>query len=48
MFGLGRKAKLQRAIDYVEIYEGALVVTYANTEYGLANVDEFFAVGFAD
>lgn len=38
----------QRTAPFVEIYERALDVEYANTEYALSNVDEFFAVGYAD
>jgi tetratricopeptide (TPR) repeat protein len=38
----------QRTAPFVEIYERALDVGYANTEYALSNIDEFFAVGYAD
>jgi tetratricopeptide (TPR) repeat protein len=32
----------------LEIYDRALEVGYANTEYALSNADEFFAVSYAD
>ena len=38
----------QRGEPLLALYERALAVGYANTEYALSNPDEFFAVSYAD